>query len=70
MMTMSEKEKRIEEFHRAAKSILEVFQAGEVLTGPQENILIDTVRDLQLGYTEWLPRQPLKEQTFPPDGET
>jgi hypothetical protein len=70
MMTMSEKEKRIEEFHRAAKSILELFQAGEILTGYQENILIDTIHDLQIGYTEWLTRQPLKEQTFPPDGET
>jgi hypothetical protein len=36
MMTMNEKEKRIEEFHRAAKSIVELFQAGEVLTGHQE----------------------------------
>jgi hypothetical protein len=49
MMTMSEKESRIEEFHRAAKSILELFQAGEVLTGRQENTLIDTIHDLQDG---------------------
>lgn len=69
-MIMSEKEKRIEEFHRAAKSILELFQAGEVLTGHQENILIDTIHDLQMGYTEWLMRQPLKEQSFPPDDHT
>jgi hypothetical protein len=70
MMTMSEKEKTIEEFHRAAKSVSELFQAGEVLTGRQENTLIDTIHDLQIGYTEWLTRQPLKEQIFPPDGET
>ncbi len=69
-MTMSEKEKTIEEFHRAAKSVSELFQAGEVLTGRQENTLIDTIHDLQIGYTEWLTRQPLKEQIFPPDGET
>lgn len=70
MMTMSEKDKRIEEFHRAGKSIVELFQAGELLTGHQENILIDTIHDLQIGYTVWLARQPLKEQTFPPDGQT
>ncbi|MEP6888136.1 MAG: hypothetical protein ABI945_07405 [Nitrospirales bacterium] len=70
MMTMSEKEVRIEAFHRAAKSILGLFQAGEILTGRQENTLIDTIHDLQMGYNEWLMRQPLKEQTFPPDGET
>ena len=69
-MTMSEKEKTIEECHRAAKSVSELFQAGEVLTGRQENTLIDTIHDLQIGYTEWLTRQPLKEQIFPPDGET
>ena len=69
MMTMSEKESRIEAFHRAAKSILELFQAGEVLTGRQENTLIDTIHDLQMGYNEWLMRQPIKEQSFPPDGE-
>lgn len=34
MMTMSEKESRIEEFHRAAKSIFELFQAGRSLNGP------------------------------------
>ena len=65
MMTMSEKEGRIEAFHRAAKSIFGLFQAGEVLSGRQENTLIDTIHDLQLGYTKWLTRQPLKEQSFP-----
>lgn len=70
MMTMIEKEERIEEFHRAATSILKLFQAGEVLTVHQENTLIDTIHNLQIGCTEWLRRQPLKEQTFSPDGET
>jgi hypothetical protein len=70
MMTMSEKESRIEAFHRAAKSIVELFEAGELLTGQQENTLIDTIHDLQMGYTKWLTRQPLKEQSFPPDGQT
>lgn len=38
------------------------------LNGHQENILIDTIHDLQIGYTEWLTRQPLNGQSFPPDG--
>ncbi|WP_447984912.1 hypothetical protein [Nitrospira sp. Nam74] len=39
MMTISEKEERIEEFHRTAKGILELLQTGEILTGYQEHTL-------------------------------
>lgn len=46
-MMMTDKEKKIDKkFHRTAKSILEMFQVGEILTGHQENILIDTIHDL------------------------
>ena len=70
MAMISDKESRIDEFQRTAKSILELFQTGVLLTGTQENTLIDMIHDLQMGYNEWLTRQPLKEQSFPPDGET
>ncbi len=47
-----------------------VISGWRNLNGPAGNTLIDTIHDLQMGYNEWLMRQPLKEQTFPPDGET
>ena len=65
---VNDMERTIEEFQRAAKSVLELFQAGVLLSGRQETILIDAIHDLQMGYNEWLTRQPLKEQSFPPDG--
>jgi len=44
-----------------------LFQAGELLTGEQENTLAGTIHDLQVEYNDWmLTRQPLKEQSFPP----
>lgn len=62
-----EGKKTTEAFHKRASAILELFQAGESLKGHQENILIDTIHGLQIGYTEWLTRQPLNEQSLPPD---
>ena len=46
------KESRIDEFQRAAQSILELFQAGELLTGEQENTLVGTIHDLQVEYND------------------
>ena len=67
MVVLKDKESRIDEFQRAAQSILELFQAGELLTGEQENTLVGTIHDLQVEYNDWmLTRQPLKEQSFPP----
>ena len=67
MVVLKDKESRIDEFQRAAQSIVELFQAGEPLTGEQEKTLVDTIHDLQVEYDDWmLTRQPLKEQSFPP----
>ena len=67
MVVLKNKESRIDEFQRAAQSIVELFQAGEQLTGEQEKTLVDTIHDLQVEYDDWmLTRQPLKEQSFPP----
>jgi hypothetical protein len=64
---LKDKGTRIDEFQRAAQSILELFQSGEELTGEQENTLIGTIHGLQVEYNDWmLTRQPVKEQTFPP----
>ena len=67
MVMLKDKATRIEDFQRAAQSILEVFRSGEELTGEQENALITTINSLQLQFDEWLLcRQPVKEQSFPP----
>jgi hypothetical protein len=44
-----------------------MLERGVLLTGPQENTLVDTIRDLGLGYGEWLKKTPQKEQSYPPD---
>ena len=60
-------ESKIREFERVSKSVLEMLERGVLLTGPQENTLVDTIRDLGLGYGEWLKKTPQKEQSYPPD---
>jgi hypothetical protein len=67
---MMDTESKIREFERVSKVILEILQEGVLLTGPQENILVDTIRDLGLGYGEWLKHTPQKEQSYPPDEPT
>jgi len=67
MVMLKDKGARIEHFHRAAQLILELLRSGEPLTGEQENTLNDTIHELQVQYSEWLLcRQPVKEQSFPP----
>ena len=67
MVMLKDKATRIEDFQRAAQSILELFRSGEELTGEQENTLIGTINELQLEFNKWmLYRQPVKEQSFPP----
>ena len=60
-------ESQIREFERVSKSILEMLQHGALLTGEQENTLVDTIHDLQMGYGEWLKQTPQKEQSYPPE---
>jgi hypothetical protein len=64
---MIDTESQISEFERVSKSVLEMFQRGVLLTGAQENTLVDTIHDLQMGYGEWLKRTSQKEQSYPPD---
>lgn len=45
---------------------LRIVSGGRSLIGPAGNTLIDTIHDLQMGYTKWLTRQSLKEQSFRP----
>ena len=52
MVVLKDKESRIDGFQRAARSILELFQAGEPLTGEQEKTLVDTIHDLQVEYDD------------------
>jgi hypothetical protein len=44
-----------------------MLQEGVFLNGYQENTLVDTIHDLQIGYGEWLRHTTQKEQSFPPD---
>ena len=64
---MIDTESKIQDFERVSKAILEMLQRGVLLTGSQENTLVDTIRDLGLGYGEWLKKTPQKEQSYPPD---
>ena len=64
---MADPESMIVEFERASKSVLEMFQGGVLLTGNQENTLVDTIHDLQMGYGEWMRHTTQKQQSFPPD---
>jgi hypothetical protein len=64
---MIDTEFKIGEFERVSKSVLEMLQRGVLLTGAQENTLVDTIHDLRMGYGEWLKRTPQKEQSYPPD---
>ena len=64
---MPDPEMIIGEFERVSKSVLELLQRGVLLTGNQENTVVDTIHDLQMSYGEWLRRTPQKEQSFPPD---
>jgi hypothetical protein len=64
---MSDTESKVREFETVSKAILEMLERGVLLTGPQENTLVDTIRDLGLGYGEWLKKTPQKEQSYPPD---
>jgi len=57
----------IGEFERVSKSVLEMLQSGVLLTGVQENTLVDTIHDLQMGYGEWMRHTTQKQQSFPPD---
>jgi hypothetical protein len=67
---MMDTESKIREFEKVSKAVLEMLQGGVQLTGPQENTLVDTIRDLGLGYGEWLKHTPQKEQSYPPDEPT
>lgn len=64
---MIDTESQIGEFERVSKSVIEMLQRGVLLTGAQENTLVDTIHDLQMGYGEWLKQTPQKEQSYPPD---
>lgn len=64
---MIDTESKIREFETVSKAILEMLERGVPLTGDQENTLVDTIRDLGLGYGEWLKKTPQKEQFYPPD---
>jgi|GEM_PF-1891330 hypothetical protein len=64
---MLDPESTIREFERLSKSVLEMLQEGVFLNGYQENTLVDTIHDLQIGYGEWLRHTTQKEQSFPPD---
>jgi hypothetical protein len=64
---MADPESMIVEFERASKSVLEMFQGGVLLTGNQENTIVDTIHDLQMGYGEWMRHTTQKQQSFPPD---
>ncbi len=64
---MNDTESKVREFETVSKAILEMLERGVLLTGPQENTLVDTIRDLGLGYGEWLKKTPQKEQSYPPD---
>jgi hypothetical protein len=67
---MMDTESKIRDFERVSKSVLGMLESGVLLTGPQENTLVDTIRDLGLGYGEWLKKTPQKEQSYPPDTPT
>ena len=67
MIKMKDKNSQIAEFQQAANSLLRLFLNGERLTGSQENAIVDTINVLQVGYNEWLKRQPNKDQSFPTD---
>ena len=64
---MIDTETKIGEFERVSKSVLEMLQRGVLLTGAQENTLVDTIHDLGIGYGEWLKQTSQKEQSYPPD---
>ena len=64
---MLDPESTIREFERLSKSVLEMLQEGVFLNGNQENTLVDTIHDLQIGYGEWSRHTTQKEQSFPPD---
>jgi hypothetical protein len=64
---MIDTESQIGEFERVSKSVLEMLQHGVLLTGAQENTLVDTIHDLQMGYGEWLKQTSQKEQSYPPN---
>ena len=64
---MNDTESKVREFETVSNAILEMLERGVLLTGPQENTLVDTIRDLGLGYGEWLKKTPQKEQSYPPD---
>lgn len=64
---MNNIESKFRDFERVSKSILEMLERGVLLTGDQENTLVDTIRDLGLGHGEWLRKTPQKEQSYPPD---
>ena len=64
---MTDPESIIREFERVSKSVIEMLQSGVLLTGVQENTLVDTIHDLQMGYGEWMRHTTQKEQSFPPD---
>ena len=59
--------KKTTEASQEGEGYFRVVSGWSVLKGHQENILIDTIHGLQIGYTEWLTRQPLNEQSLPPD---
>lgn len=64
---MSDPGSLIGEFERVSKSVLEMLQREVFLTGVQENTLVDTIHDLEMGYGHWMRRTAQKEQSFPPD---
>jgi restriction endonuclease Mrr len=64
---MHDPESMIVEFERMSQLVLEMLHRGVLLTGIQENTLVDTIHDLQMGYGEWLRHTTQKEQSFPPD---
>ena len=67
MVIFKDKQRLIEALQEAAQPILELFRSGEPLTGEEENALIGTIHTLQEEYNNWLLcRQPVKEQSFPP----
>jgi hypothetical protein len=66
---MIDTESQIGEFGKVSKSVLEMLQRGVLLSGAQENTLVDTIHDLQMGYGEWLKQTSQKEQSYPPTAQ-
>jgi hypothetical protein len=59
---MMDLESQMRNFESVSRSILDMLNSGVLLTGPQEKTLGDTIRDLRLGYGEWLRNTPQKLQ--------